>query len=1064
MSLIPSVRHPALFTAQFLFSAIFLATAASAGPGYLYVGEYDSTPTTQAHVSFPINAQAVSNLTADEHSLFEMSMSNQSGATGDIIEIGVTTDIGVNGDRNPHWFVFSWINGQGQGYDANSHFVSQIGSFWATPLTSYEGTSQSAAFQYSNGNWWLYLNGNAAGYFPGSEWSGAFTTSSVTEVFGEVYWDGTYYPSLNGTVSGYASSGGGSLSPGWAQSPYAISNASATGFTASGPPPSYWASATSGNWSSSGSWTAGVPNALGARAALSAATTAAVTVTLDAPVTLGTLQFGNSATANRGYTLSGSGSNMLTFNNFGSGATVTVTNGTHAINAPVVLADNLAVTTGGTNSWTLSFGTASSIGGGYSLTMSGTGGTLILSGSNTYTGATTVSAGLLMAGAVNALSASSAVTISGGTLDASGFANTVASLNVNGGGLNLGLGNRLTSEGSAALAGNLNVSGVGTLGNYQLCTYTSESGAFSSTTGLGPNYGLLYNTNGTELDALHKAQIGTITVSAVYPTVIVGGRTSLTVNVNNSAPASSDVLNFAASAGGSGYSLGTTGSLTATSNGNFTIANGFNSSSLAAGSYTGTITVTGTSSALVTAALNSGSTQTVTVNVLGHANPVFAVATGNNQSVFIGAGGVAANLSLTDSGTNLSPLDVNTLGSGLSGGTGTAVVLSGSSGTYTATLATGTAGLSQTQSFSLKVGDEQSLPGASSLASLSQNVTVNVYDHAAGSISGGTLTIPPVIVGYPSPVSSNTLTVSNIAASPGGALATTGSASLGNVTLNNVSNVAASGTGSLSATLAAGEGVGAFTQSNVTLTYADASTYSGALANVGSAAVTITGNVYGHASGSAAGTTIGLPMVHAGYTGSLLGTTSASVFNAAGNLVNLKTTGTTTAGNLSINNVGNVAPGGSALIGATLATGRGYGTINQTFNLGYADDSNLPGASSNLDSLSITVTGTVYSGQAQWNVPGPGNWSGNGNWSDIHGGGATGSPGDQGYAGDTATFGNAIGSSSVAITLDSPVTVAAMTFNNSGTGAYAIQRPRDEQADLEQFGQRGHDRCYQSQQ
>jgi len=142
----------------------------------------------------------------------------------------------------------------------------------------------------------------------------------------------------------------------------------------------------------------GVPNAVGARAALSAATTAAVTVTLDAPVTLGVLQFGNSSTASQGYTLSGSGSNTLTFNNFGSGAAVTVTDGTHAINAPVILADKLAVTTGGTNSWTLSFGTASSIGGGYSMTMSGTGGTLILSGSNTYSGSTTVSGGTLQVG------------------------------------------------------------------------------------------------------------------------------------------------------------------------------------------------------------------------------------------------------------------------------------------------------------------------------------------------------------------------------------------------------------------------------------------------------------------------------------------------------------------------------------------------------------------------------------------------------------------------------------------------------------------------------------------
>ena len=110
------------------------ATSANAGPGYLYVGEYDSTATTQASVNLPINAQTVSNNLTDEHSLFEMSMSNQGGSSGNIIEIGVTTDLGVNGDRNPHWFVFSWINGISQGYDASSDFVSEIGNFWTTPL------------------------------------------------------------------------------------------------------------------------------------------------------------------------------------------------------------------------------------------------------------------------------------------------------------------------------------------------------------------------------------------------------------------------------------------------------------------------------------------------------------------------------------------------------------------------------------------------------------------------------------------------------------------------------------------------------------------------------------------------------------------------------------------------------------------------------------------------------------------------------------------------------------------------------------------------------------------
>ena len=163
---------------------------------------------------------------------------------------------------------------------------------------------------------------------------------------------------------------------------------------------SVWTTAVKGTWSQPGNWTSGVPNAVGAGTTFNVSTTAAVTITLDMPVTIGSLQFGNSRSVGAGYTLSGTGANTLTLNNSGSAAAITVTNGTHAINAPVILADNLTVITGGTNAWTLSFGTASSItdnGAGYSLTMSGTGGTLVLSGSDNYNGGTFVEAGRLIA-------------------------------------------------------------------------------------------------------------------------------------------------------------------------------------------------------------------------------------------------------------------------------------------------------------------------------------------------------------------------------------------------------------------------------------------------------------------------------------------------------------------------------------------------------------------------------------------------------------------------------------------------------------------------------------------
>ena len=158
--------------------------------------------------------------------------------------------------------------------------------------------------------------------------------------------------------------------------------------------PAVWAGAAGNtNWSNSSNWTNGVPNFAAATAAINAPAASPISVTLDSTQTVGTLMLGSSNAAS--VTISGTGGNTLILNDLGSGATVSAMGGSHEIDAPVVLAENLTVSGGGT----LTFGTASSItdnGSQYSLTMSGTDGTLILSGSNNYSGGTNVDAGTLI--------------------------------------------------------------------------------------------------------------------------------------------------------------------------------------------------------------------------------------------------------------------------------------------------------------------------------------------------------------------------------------------------------------------------------------------------------------------------------------------------------------------------------------------------------------------------------------------------------------------------------------------------------------------------------------------
>ncbi|MGA2258269.1 MAG: autotransporter-associated beta strand repeat-containing protein, partial [Thermoguttaceae bacterium] len=109
-------------------------------------------------------------------------------------------------------------------------------------------------------------------------------------------------------------------------------------------------------------------------------------------------------------------------------------------------------------------------------------GTLALSGKNVYRGRTTVTAGVLYAGASGALSPSSSFSVTGGTLDSGAYPQTIQSLTLgNSATLNLIAGAPLTVAGSATLGGALNVSGIANgQPNAILMSYPSETGAFAS--------------------------------------------------------------------------------------------------------------------------------------------------------------------------------------------------------------------------------------------------------------------------------------------------------------------------------------------------------------------------------------------------------------------------------------------------------------------------------------------------------------------------------------------------------------------------------------------------------
>jgi autotransporter-associated beta strand protein len=225
-----------------------------------------------------------------------------------------------------------------------------------------------------------------------------------------------------------------------------------------------------------------------------ALTSGTATVALDgASPSLKAVTFNNTNSAS--YTLAAGSGGAVTLNGGGSGATLTDSNGSHAVSAPVTLADNLTATvTNLADTLTVS-GVISETGGAKTLTKGGAGG-LTLTGDNTFTGATTINAGTLTAAAASgkALGTTSGVTINGGTLllGANDQIGAGATVTLAGGTLNTGGFSQTTALSS------LTLSSTSTLdfgaGNSSTVNFGDSSLAIWGT--LGSTYLNILNYNG----------------------------------------------------------------------------------------------------------------------------------------------------------------------------------------------------------------------------------------------------------------------------------------------------------------------------------------------------------------------------------------------------------------------------------------------------------------------------------------------------------------------------------------------------------------------------------------
>jgi autotransporter-associated beta strand protein len=296
-------------------------------------------------------------------------------------ESGATTSIAIN-PQNNGLFV-----GVGFGADAGKIFSfsqSQIDAAYAgspIPFSAGKVFNQNATGSQSGGG--MFFDSN--GYL--------FSSGDGITVFRP---DGTIcFDRPAGSADGYYETL--TFNPATNQvlkvAPFSASPSTGILYNAGDFEPATWTNGNGGQWGTASNWT-GRPLTTVASLVFAGSTNGTATVTLDGNQTASSLQFGDSSAAGR-YVISAGTGGALTLGNTTDGASISVASGTQSISATVVLEASLAVTNSAETALLFSGNISQGTGVTAALNLSG-GGTLILSGTNSFSGGAAVDGGRLV--------------------------------------------------------------------------------------------------------------------------------------------------------------------------------------------------------------------------------------------------------------------------------------------------------------------------------------------------------------------------------------------------------------------------------------------------------------------------------------------------------------------------------------------------------------------------------------------------------------------------------------------------------------------------------------------
>ncbi|WP_433360369.1 neprosin family prolyl endopeptidase [Actinoplanes sp. CA-142083] len=127
-------------------------------------------------------------VTYGDHSLGELSVQSSLNGIRQIVEVGWNVDPVVNGDYEPHLFVYHWVNSQESCYNGCGFVVAADTTVKPGAILPV-GESKRFAIQFFKSSWWVSYDNQWIGYFPSTLWSDedvTFTSAGAYQVFGEV--------------------------------------------------------------------------------------------------------------------------------------------------------------------------------------------------------------------------------------------------------------------------------------------------------------------------------------------------------------------------------------------------------------------------------------------------------------------------------------------------------------------------------------------------------------------------------------------------------------------------------------------------------------------------------------------------------------------------------------------------------------------------------------------------------------------------------------------------------------------------------------------------------------